>query len=297
MDQLRDLQVLLDKVVDPGGWAGAAGFLRRCDVLDLLEVHLAELSRTPPSTRALHLSQRAMALHAALESDNDAHVRHLRAEVSSGRLRGASLLRELEQYTPAGAAASPEENPGYDALDLLVAGLLGTGGEAAGACVEAHEEMVGYQPTPARLVLELARRATLGPHGTLVDVGSGLGVVPILVSLVTGARCMGLELQPAYCNHATTTALELNISGVEFVCGDAREADFSLGTVFYMYTPFKGAVLDHVLQRLHAQALQRRISLFTHGPYLAQALRQPSLALEEDPPGGGALTVFRSRPR
>ena len=66
--------------------------------------------------------------------------------------------------------------------------------------------MVFYQPTPGRIIFELVERAALQKHDTFYDLGSGLGQVVILVSLLSGARAKGIEFDPAYCEYARRCA-------------------------------------------------------------------------------------------
>jgi precorrin-6B methylase 2 len=126
--------------------------------------------------------------------------------------------------------------------------------------------MVQYQPTPARVILELVEKSRLTSVDIFCDVGSGLGRVPILVNLLSGAAARGIEVQPAYCDYARACAAELNLPRVEFTNADARTADLSEGTVFYLYTPFTGGMLQEVLTRLQDAAHGRMIRLFTYGP-------------------------------
>jgi hypothetical protein len=70
-----------------------------------------------------------------------------------------------------------------------------------------------------------------------------------------------------------------------------------VGTVFYMYTPFKGAMLQQVLERLHAESRRRSIRLCTYGPSLSEAVQQPCFsAFERSPPARGPIAVFESKP-
>lgn len=45
-----------------------------------------------------------------------------------------------------------------------------------------------------------------------------------------------------------------------------READLSAGTVFFLYTPFTGAILRTVLDRLRHEARRRPIRICSYGP-------------------------------
>jgi hypothetical protein len=164
-------------------------------------------------------------------------------------------------------AASPgtADGEGYDALDELVAGLLRLGDPGAGGPA-LEPGMVFYQPTPARHVLDMLARTRLAPRDVLVDLGSGLGHVPMLASLCTGARAVGVEWQRSHAAVARRAARALRLDRVSFVTGDAREADLSTGTVFFLYTPFVGTVLRQMLDALHAETLRRPIRVCTFGP-------------------------------
>jgi hypothetical protein len=52
---------------------------------------------------------------------------------------------------------------------------------------------------------------------------------------------------------------------VDFINTDARYADYSLGIIFFMYTPFEGKMLQDVLQNLNDEAKKRKIRIFTYG--------------------------------
>ena len=282
------------------GLADAAGFIRRCDAIDLLEWHLAEFSNADPADqagRASALRDQAIALCRHLEQMNAAVVQGLRRDIVAGRCRGSDLFDELQR-----CCAGPKQNAAdgdleYDSLDVLVAGILGTDRLLDHDAAEALPEMVPYQPTPARIILEIVRQTGVSPHDLFVDVGSGLGVVPMLVSLLSGAAAIGIEVQPSYCRHADACVRRLNLSNVRFVCQDARHADYSVGTVFYMYTPFKGAMLRQVLERLDAEGRRRKFRLCTYGPIVSEAVQQPWLAaFERSRLAEGPVTVFHSKP-
>jgi hypothetical protein len=299
MPHLDELEKLLDAMAHATEVADAAGFIQRCDALDLLELHLAQFGNADTADqteRASALRDQAIARCHQLRHLNAVVVRALRQDIETGRRRGGDLVEELQRYC---AQALPDESGGnleYDNLDTLVGGILGTDRLLDEAPAEGLPEMIPYQPTPARVILELVRQTKLGPHDVFVDVGSGLGVVPTLVSLLSGAASLGIEVQASYCRHADECARRLNLSNVRFVCQDARHADFSVGTVFYMYTPFKASMLQQVLERLDAEARRRSIRLCTYGPILSEAVQQPWLpAFERSPLAQGPIAVFNSR--
>ncbi|MGN6520722.1 MAG: methyltransferase domain-containing protein, partial [Dokdonella sp.] len=146
--------------------------------------------------------------------------------------------------------------------------------EAPGAVPGPEAEMVSYQPTPARHVFDLLSRTTLGTDDVLVDLGSGLGHVPLLAGLCSDARAIGIELQAAYVERARAAAASLRLARVAFIEQDARAADFSVGTVFYLYTPFSGSILREVLDALRVQSLRRPIRICSYGPCTLELARE-----------------------
>jgi len=94
---------------------------------------------------------------------------------------------------------------------------------------------------------------------------------------------VGIEIEPAYVVCARAAAAALDLRNVHFVQGDARTADLSTGTVFYLYTPFKGEVLREVLERLRQEATRRRIRVCAFGPCMAEVAAQPWLSRRELP--------------
>ncbi len=154
---------------------------------------------------------------------------------------------------------------GYDYWDELLSGILQLR-EPGEPLRRPDPEMVFYQPTPARHILRLISASGLSERDTLVDLGSGLGHVPLLASMLTGASSQGIEVEAAYVASAAECARNLQLSRVEFLCGDARTADLTGGTVFYLYSPFTGSILADVLRRLRNESLARAIKVCSFGP-------------------------------
>ncbi len=100
----------------------------------------------------------------------------------------------------------------------------------------------------------------------LIDIGSGLGHVSILTSVWTSARSIGVELEPAYVACARRVVESLKLERIAFLEKDARAVDYSLGTVFYLYTPFTGSMLRTTLDLLRREANIRAIRICTFGP-------------------------------
>jgi len=191
------------------------------------------------------------------------------------------------------AAADLTNLSGYDYLDDLLSGILQFQ-PLAPALVQPDPEMVAYQPTPARHIFDFLRRIALTEHDSFIDLGSGLGHVTLLASICSRATCTGIELEPSYIECARTSARSLNLHNSRFIQADARAADFSRATVFYLYTPFSGAILRAVLDALRHQALIRPIRLCTFGPCTPRIAQEPWLT-SAGPVETDRLAIFRTR--
>jgi SAM-dependent methyltransferase len=198
----------------------------------------------------------------------------LRADIRTGRRSGTAFKGLIERYVGRDASGRRQQDePGYDSLDLFINGLL-LSRAVPNETKTREPEMVYYQQTPARIIFELVEKAQLTEEDVFYDLGSGLGQVPILVNLLSGAAAKGIEFEPAYGNYASLCAADLNLSRVTFIQADAQAADYSDGTIFFMYTPFEGSMLQEVLAKLRGEAQRRRIRLFTYGPCTLQVTRQ-----------------------
>jgi len=290
---IRDIRSEIETIEKDETLYRETSFTNRVEAIDLIEFRIIDRieNMLPKSGQVQELSalkQRAEMLKNRLEAINDRLLRRLRAKIASGNFTGADLKRQLDRYVESSSAESTQDQVGYDSLDVFVNGLLRTGA-APKETKEREPEMVFYQPTPVRIVLELIEKADFSEDDVFYDLGSGLGQVPILVSLLTGVRTKGIEFEPAYCDYARQCAEKLNLSRVEFINVDAREADYSDGTIFFMYTPFVGALLQEVLEKLEGEARERMIRIYTYGPCSAQVSNQNWLKRADQ----GANDVYR----
>ena len=273
-----------------------ANFLGRVEAIDRLEFYI--LGRigvaldSHPAKDLLDLKDRAERLRDRLEEINARLFRKLRAQIKSGSLTGEKLKRELENYSSDRGGSG-----GYDGLDGLVSGLLRLN-TSPQETRSREPEMVFYQPTPARIILELVEKMSITPDEVFYDLGSGLGHVCILVNLLTGVRTKGVEFEPAYCDYARRCARRLNLSRVEFIHVDARTADYSDGTIFFMYTPFRGGLLEEVLRKLRRESDKRTISICSYGPCTLDVSNQLWLRrVDQNPNTEYALAIFETAKR
>jgi len=270
-------------------------FRERIEALDSLDAyHLhRQFSALDSESIEAVLYRRARAVYAELEATNVKFYETIRDEIRRGA-GPRTLLRWTIKSGRVGDALSLGTGESYDYLDELASGVLRFVKPDA-QIVELPAEMVPYQPTPARHIFDLIRRTQFTERDVLIDLGSGMGHVPLLVSVCTGTRSIGIEVEAAYVNCARQSAHELNLNNVTFIHQDARKADLSCGTIFYLYTPFLGTILRAVLDLLQREAASREIRVCTFGPCTPSVGRESWLESVNTAEAAGQIAVFRSR--
>jgi hypothetical protein len=267
--------------------------LKRMEALDALDAFFPD--RVAVTTFAIndltHTVAQAHLLRAKLEAANAAIYNSIRHQIQQHE-PASHLLHWIERCS--GNINTPHPGLGYDVLDELISGIL-QAREPETAPLRLPPDTVFYQPTPARHILQFIRLSALTESDTLVDLGSGLGHVPILASILTGAQCIGIEAESAYVQSAGDCARNLHLNRVTFLHQDATNANLTPGTVFYLYTPFTGNTLKAVLKKLHNVSTERPITIGTLGPCTPTVGAESWLA-PLTIPDPNQITLFRPRP-
>lgn len=239
---------------------------------------------------------RVKALRTRLEAANAEIYQSIRSEIIRGG-QPRTLLQWLLPWLQSPASQKESESPlpgfGFDTRDELVSGILQLR-EPSEPNLQRSSEMVPYQPTPVRHILHLITANVLSEDDVLVDLGSGLGHVPLLVSMLTGIRSLGIEVLPDHVASAQECARSLHLNRVWFLSEDARAADLSRGTVFYLYSPFKGSILTDVLNTLRRESTRRPIKICSLGPCTFAVANETWLKASALP-DTRRITVFESR--
>ena len=224
--------------------------------------------------------RRVRALQGSLGALNQGLFRKLRSGIRSRTVTPGHLRTLLESNCRYRRGDPACMHWGAEAADALAAGLFRSD------CVPqpwdgSDVEMIHYESTPVSAVLELVDRVPLTRCDRFVDIGSGLGQVVLLVHLLTGVEAVGLEVVPAYVEQARGEAERLGVEGVSFSEGDARSADLCGGTVYFLFSPFRGQMLKTVLNRLRQEARTRRLTICSFGPCTEQIAGEPWLTMQE----------------
>lgn len=245
----------------------------RMEAIDFIEFQIIDridgLLQKEDHPGLIMLKQRAEKVKGRLEEIDSNLFKRLRENIRAGKYRGKEFKKQISEY----AALENREEEGYDNLDIFINNLLSLL-EIPEQTKDLDPEMVFFQKTPARIIFELAEKIHFTNKDVFFDLGSGLGQVAILINLLTGVTAKGVEFEPAFCEYANTCAEQLNLKNVTFINADARETDYSEGTVFFMYTPFRGEMLREVLNMLKKQSRLRKIRIITYGPCTAEVALQ-----------------------
>lgn len=159
-------------------------------------------------------------------------------------MRGLDLLAWLASVSPS-------------TRDLAIEDYLGIA-EPGVASTPPGEHLIGYHASGVASIVRMLVDVPVAPDDVVIDLGSGLGKVVLLTSLLIGASTRGIELQAALVDRAREAATRCQ-ADVRFTCADVRAADLEDGTVFFLYVPFTGPVLLETLGRLEAIASRRAI--------------------------------------
>ena len=150
---------------------------------------------------------------------------------------------------------------------------------------------VPYLPCSVEVLLRVVDETPIRPTDVFVDVGAGPGRAIALVHLLTGARAVGIEVQPQLVRAARGLAAGLGLSRVRCIEGDAAAVAGVLveGSVFFFFCPFSGARLANVLDDLEPIARTRQLRICCVDLPLPP---RPWLTREAGP--DGALEIYRS---
>lgn len=283
---ITEIQADIRSVEDNLTLFDETNFCERADAIDFLDFHVIDRIISFDDDGALQepfvdLMQKAQTLKSGLELvDNELFLR-LRTEIKSGAHQGVGFKMMIDWYVHEDVGSLPKNGLGYDHLDLFIDRLLPQP-ILSEEILEPEAEMVFYQKTPARVVFEMVNRANLTERDVFFDLGSGLGQVAILVKLMTEAVVTGIEFEPAYNHYAKTCVSELNLNRIGFINEDARTADYSSGSVFFLYTPFQGRIMTQVLALLEKEAQKRLIRIFTYGPCTSRIAQEKWLRVNRE---------------
>ena len=130
---------------------------------------VGEVARTRPSDRPLTaLDQQARLLKTRLAEINTNLFIYLRTKIQMGGYTHAELRQQFNAFTTYTQGDQHQAHIGYDGLDVLISGLFEI--EPPPQARQAlTPDMVHYEPTPARVMLDLVDRVAFAPDDVFYD--------------------------------------------------------------------------------------------------------------------------------
>ncbi len=237
-----------------------------CTVVPQSHTPQSHASQSHAANAALtDLCADAQRLADQLTATNRRLFQDLRIAIQQKKLIGDALHAYCNRFISLKLAIDDEMQSSYDGLDVLLDGLFSLA-EAPAPTVPLIAEMVHCEETPARVILDLVDQVAFGPTDRFYDLGCGLGQVVMLVNLLRAVPAYGIEIEPAFVTFARQQATALGLEKVHFINADVQVADYRDGTVFFLFTPFRGQMMQQVLTRLQAVAAIHPIIVCTFGP-------------------------------
>ncbi len=276
---IAEIQSAIEEMEKDASLYEEKNFDSRIEALDFIDFRIIDpLENLPQKTghadKLILLKHRAEKIKTGLEGVDTALFQKLREKIRVADYRGNAFKDLVNEYVDFDVNHNQHhEEAGYDNLDIFINELFPPL-PMPEPTKDLEPEMVFYQKTPARIVFELVEKAHFATNDVFFDLGSGLGQVAILVNLLAGVIVKGIEFEPVFCDYARDCAAILNLSNVSFINIDARLADYSHGTIFFMFTPFRGEILQEVLAVLRKESLRRKIKIITYGPCTALVAQQ-----------------------
>lgn len=243
------------------------------------------------------LQQRATRLETRLRQIHMRYADQIRVGINSGSLPRIEIRNLFTSYSAYRPEHAGMEHSTAETLDLLINELLDI--KTIPPETRAREaEMAHLDMLPASAVLDMIDHARIGESDCFYDLGAGLGQPAILVNLLCGAKAVGIEYQPSYIEFAQSRAEMLGLSEITFITEDARQVDYSDGTVFLLFSPFKGAILERVMEKLQHEPRDQHVRICSFGPCSEVLYRQGWLKkIYPDSMGEFKLVVFTRRNR
>ena len=97
-------------------------------------------------------------------------------------------------------------------------------------------DLAPYIPTPQEVVNRMLELAEVTTTDIVYDLGSGDGRIPITAAKRYGARGVGIDFDPQRIAESNANARREGVTDrVEFILGDALQADVSKATVVTLY--------------------------------------------------------------
>jgi SAM-dependent methyltransferase len=144
-----------------------------------------------------------------------------------------------------------QRRSGHPSAGAKLAAALRAGCQVADGAIDAllppsYRGVSGDYWTPVYTAMYAARWLCPDASARVLDVGSGVGKLCVIGSLVTGATFTGVEQRPHLVEVARQLAADVDARSALFICADAFALDWTAFDGFYFFNPFGEG--DHPVQ-------------------------------------------------
>jgi Histone methylation protein DOT1 len=128
--------------------------------------------------------------------------------------------------------------------------------------------------TPYRVLVEISKQLALHPGDRLVDLGSGLGRVGIVLGLLNPKiKFIGLELMKERHLQAEQASKNLGLNQrIKFECCDLSKIKIPQAESYYLFNPFSYLTLQRVFRSLYENSKSKQFKVL-----MAQVGRPPRM--------------------
>lgn len=110
-----------------------------------------------------------------------------------------------------------------------------------------------YEAVDYWLIHNIIKPLEPKPADVVFDIGCGMGRVLCVFARMDVKKCIGIEVSPELAEIAVKNSQKLYSRGAEItiINKDAVYADYSDGTIYWLFNPFGADTLHMVLDRIH----------------------------------------------
>jgi hypothetical protein len=195
---------------------------------------------------------------------NESICRKYRKLFSKERLPQGEIRRIINRFSTCSQKSSGNIYYSESNLDLFIDCIFNIDVDSV-RIGNVRSGMVHLERSPADAVLEFIDHLDLSGTETVYDLGSGLGHVLFLFRLLTGAKCIGIEIEHLYYDTSVRIINSLNVDKIQFINKDVRDVDLSKGNIFFMYSPFFDTIMDEVLKNLKVIGRNKKMCICSFG--------------------------------
>lgn len=259
-------------------------FTKREKALEAVRILKEAAARNPETLEdglLAEVMKQAEELEPSILSFNRSVYDKYSAEIRTHRQDKPLLRRTLDLFTTYPPGGEDVHHYLTDDLDILFDGVLNYDLDSL-RLPKRISEFHHLERTPARVLLDLIDHLPVCADDVLYDLGSGLGHVVILLNLMLGIKCVGIEIETEYCKLANENIARLGLQDAVILNENILDSTFDDGTIFFFYSPFSGSVLEQVLQNVRKVAEQRTITICTYGPITMEIAKEDWISVKEE---------------